>query len=612
MSSLDEKLAALSRRLKSSYQYQPNQNDPFERTDVEIDPIISKYICTECAWTTSINADALARHFTSRHASPPLKCPDCKFLFESIEELKKHRSQKHRHHCPRCQRIFATVDQCKHHEPCESQYQNALKTIEETASHTLIDKAKGRKLSASSQSILNKRGSVQFGSCPDAGCQLTFLDFNTLYAHYVGSHPASMVTQGHSKPFKCPFCSKRYQHHRFIPGHVRTHKPKTSSAPGIGEATDQVALIRQSHVAMANRESESRAEAQPQPDHISSDEEEHRITIKQEEGLEVNWSVILTDGVVYIDGGVNSGSANTEQTDQTYTQQPQRFGKAMPIGLVFQASSTDLSNFERGSAKIAPRELAAEPEVSDPMYLDGDYPESLALEDDELPSEMSHSDPSINTTQHYDESFHQNLSREIIYALQMQHFVDVSEVVDLFTHFLDKYQRLYVLEQLGSIKVDQHDSIISEELNRTVFKDLIDAWVSFKHLAIHTAPQLMRQANVAKIGLSKAVTWVLLQYCLNLENMIYRNETNIAHHFLRDPPVELNLEVTPDAPFPCLIAALAERVKTRTAHDPSTVFTNEMIFRGIEDYVKILQMVLRPLYPLAAGHDKLWTELRLQ
>ena len=307
-----------------------------------------------------------------------------------------------------------------------------------------------------------------------------------------------------------------------------------------------------------------------------------------------------------------SGSQTAEQKDQTDMQQPRPIGKAIPVGLIVQASSTNLPSLERRSLENNLCGLSAEPKVSDLMDLDDNYPERFALDDDELPSRMRNLDPSINTAQHHSQLFHQTLSHDIIYALQMQHFVDAIEVVELFTYFLDEYQRLYILEQLGSISVDQHDSTILEELNRTVFKDLIDAWVSFKRLAIHTAPQLIRQANMAKIGVGKAILWALLQYCLNLENQIYRNENNVAHQLLRYPPVNTNsILPTPDAPFSYLVAALAERVKTRTAHDPSTIFTNEMIFRGMRDYVKMLQTVFRQLYPIAAGHDELWRELRL-
>ena len=610
MSILHERLLALTRRLQSISQLSTDQDDIIELGDLDVDPTKSKYICAECAWTTSTNAGALARHTTLNHPSR-LKCPDCKSLCEDQEELEKHRSQKHGHLCSGCQRFFATVNECEHHKSCERKHHILTKSKSDTSSHTRIDQVIGGNSPGRVQSFHNRKGSVQSGCCPGPGCPLTFLDFDTLYEHYVELHPLSVVDHGQSKPFKCPFCPKRYQHDRFIPGHVRTHKPKSLSVAGIGDAEDQEALIRQSHVALANRESQSRAEAQGRANHTSSDEEgESSMPIKEEEDL----SPLLEDGAVYINEGVELEHPTAGHSDQTDLQEFQDPGETVPVGLVLNACPADLprSHFanERSSVKITPETPTTKLELSDPMDLDDDYPDRFALDDDELPSTMSYPDSSIIAVQLSNDIFHQSLSHKIIRALKMQHFVNVNEVVDIFTYFLDEHQRLYVLKQLGSINLNQHDSDISIALHGTVFKTLIDAWVDFKRLAIRFAPQLIRQANKQRIGFGMSVTWALVQYCLNLESIIYRNAINIAHHFLRDPPLD-NHVFTVHAPFPHLIAALADRVKNRTVHDPSIVFTNEMVLRGTRDYVKILQMIFRPLYPINAGHERLWRELRL-
>ena len=624
MSSSNGNLAALNRRLQSISQHSKDHQDPLLKLeDLEIDPTKPKYICAECAWTTSANAGALACHFTVKHTSR-VKCPDCKILCDNEDGLEKHRSQKHRHLCLGCQRFFPTVSECQQHEPCEREHRIATSTINGPSSRTTIGPPIGGKAAASGQSILNRRGSVQSGSCPDPGCQLTFPDFDTLYEHYVGLHPLYIVYRDHPKPFKCPFCPKRYQYDRFIPGHVRTHRPKSLNSPGASDAEDQEALIRQSQVAMANRNYKMRAEAEGSADNISNDEqteylviikeeeEEHFIPLKEEE--EEDFSLVLKEGVLYIDEGVETLSPLPEQSDQPEEQKLQHFRETTPIGLMLQASPADLPNFHstNGTPALEATERAPsiETQSSDSMDLDDDYPERFALDDDELPSRTSHLDPSIIATQMLDGSFHRSLSSEIVCALQMQHFINVSEVVDLFTYFLDEHQRIYVLEQLASINLNQHDSIILEALQSTVLKALIDAWVDFKRLAIRFAPQLIIQANNQRTGSGKSVTWALLQYCLNLENMIYRNKINIAHHFLRDPPLD-DFVMTTDTPFPRLVAALGERVKNRTVHDLAIVFTNEMILRQMSDYVRILQMIFRPLYPLAAGHEQLWRELRL-
>ena len=479
------------------------------------------------------------------------------------------------------------------------------------SSHKIIDGPVGEKIAGSGQSILNKRGSIQSGSCPDPGCQSAFLDFDTLYEHYVGLHPLCIVNLGHPKPFKCPFCSKRYQHERFIPGHVRTHKPKPLDWPGTGDAENQEALFRRSRVAVAEREPALHAEAQPPADRTSGDEaeehsantkveEEHSTPIKEEEDR----PLVFRDSMIYIDEGFESISEH----------EPQRFNEMTPIGLELQVSSADSLIFhpvdETPAVEVAVRSPGIKSELSDTMDLDDDYPESFALDDDELYSRNSTLDSKIIASQLLDESFHQVFSRGIVRALRMEHFINISEVVDLFNYFLDEHQRIFILEQVASIDLNQHDSNILEALHSTVFKSLIDAWVDFKRLALHLAPQLIIQANNQRLGSGKSVTWALLQYCLNLEKIIYGNQVNIAHHFLRNQPLD-DFAITPNAPFPRLVAALAERVKNRTVHDTSLVFTNEMILKEMLDYVQVLQMIFRPLYPLAAGHEPLWRELRL-
>ena len=610
MSSSHRSLVALTRRLQSLAQYPTDHEYPMKLEDVGINPTRPKYICAECAWTTSAHAGALARHFTLLHTSRR-KCPRCDYICKSREDLEKHRLQKHRHLCLGCQRFFPTMTEHRYHEPCGSQPRIDPSGVNGASSHTIIDGPVGEKIPGSGQSILNKRGSVQSGSCPHPGCQFTSLEFDTLYEHYVGLHPLCIVYLGHPKPFKCPFCSKRYQHDRFIPGHVRTHKPKALDWPGNGDAENQEALIQRSRVAMAGREPPLHAEPHPPADRASGgEEEEHSTPMKEEEDCHL----VFRDSMVYIDEGIEPTSPLAEHVYRLSEHEPQHFNEMAPIGLELQSLPADLPNShpvnEKPAMEVAVRSPSIKPELPDSMDLDDDYPESFALDDDELSSRNSTLDSKIITAQLLDESFHQIFSREIVRALRMEHFINISEVVDLFNYFLDEHQRIFILEQVASIDLNQHDSNILEALHSTVFKTLIDAWVDFKRLAIRLAPQLIIQANNQRIGSGKSVTWALLQYCLNLENVIYRNQVNIAHHFLRDQPLD-GFAVTPNAPFPRLVAALAERVKNRTVHDISITFTNEMILKEMLDYVRILQMIFRPLYPLAAGNEPLWRELRL-
>lgn len=598
MSSLPEKLAHLTQRLLALTRLPNDRDSSQEVENAGIDLKKPKYICTKCAWTISTNTAALARHFTLKHAFP-LKCPDCKSLCENQEGLERHQSQKHR---------YLLDDQGKHHDPFESQHRLPTTIQSEATFSTSGDPDIERKASASVQSILNRKSSVQSGSCPDPACQLTFPDFNTLYEHYVASHPSYIIYSGHPKPFKCPFCQKRYQNARFVPGHVRTHKPKSL---GTGDAEDQETLIRQSHIAMAHRKSLSHPEAQLQGDRTSGDDEVGpSVPVVQEQG----YRLIIQDDVIYLDEGVEPESPIPERSNQTNFHESRGLQEATRVGLRLQACPADSSSprprNERLSVEVASPTHILAPKLSESMDLDDDYPEKFALDEDHFASKKSTTDSNILAVQLPTDIFPQGLAREIIRALQMQHFITVSEVADLFLYFLNDYNRTYILNEIGSINPNLDNGSILATLHSTAFKALLDTWLDFKRLAIRYAPQLVREAHNQGASLSKSITWALLRYCLNLETMIYRNEVNIAHHLLRHPPLH-NFILATDAPFPHLIASLTERVKNKKDHDTAIDFTNEMVLRGTMEYVYILRIIFQPLYPIAAGHEKLWSELGL-
>ena len=631
MSSLHERLAALDRRLQVITRFATEQGASIKVEDCEIDSANSRYVCAECAWTVSTNASALAHHFTFVHTSH-LKCLDCKSFGGNQKELKKHRSQKHRHLCLSCQKFFPTKDQCEHHEPCESQRHVAANTDADAPSPTTTDQSIYGKAPANLQSILNRKSSVQSGSCPDPACRLTFLDFNTLYEHYIKSHPFFIVWHGHTKPFKCPFCQKRYQHDRFIAGHVRTHKPKSWS---IRDAEEQESLIRQSHIAMAHGRSQSHAEAQVQKDHTSSDEEgENSVPKAQEE----DYSLLFHDGVVYIDEGLEPESPISEKSSQANMQESRRILEATPIGLVLQAHPSEPYNFhptnERLSVKVALRPHTLGPNPSDPTNIEDDYPDRFALDEPELPPRIPNPSSSILSLHLSTSIFHQSLSHSILLALRMQHYVSSSEILDLFAHFLDPSQRLYIFNELANIHLDQDDRNVVASLHGTVLKPLLDAWLDFKVLGVRHAANHVLRANATtnnqgdgggggggggrKPSIAKSITMALLYYSQSLETLIHLNDdkttaiTSIAPHVLRSNFRSLP-SATANPPFPHLIAALASRVKNRVVgHDASAVeFTNEMVLRGTRDYVRMLQAVFRGLYPIGAGHEMLWRDLQL-
>lgn len=114
---------------------------------------------------------------------------------------------------------------------------------------TIMSAGSSPQLAESSQ--LAELSSTHSLPCPDPDCQLHFSNAGDLYGNYDGFHPLFIFLPGRAKQYKCSFCPKTYVSERRMRGHTNTHKPK---CPGSAESRDQLALILQSHVAMADKQ----------------------------------------------------------------------------------------------------------------------------------------------------------------------------------------------------------------------------------------------------------------------------------------------------------------------------------------------------------------------
>lgn len=173
--------------------------------------------------------------------------------------------------------------------------------------------------------------------CPDHDCPLTFSDFDGVYEHYTRRHPLCTFLPGRSKPFKCPFCSKRYKMERFVRPHVNTHRPKRR---GSAVTPDQSALILQSHVAVADQQrSEARTATGIPLGHDETTGSEAPAKSKRNHPLRD--TVFANDGVRY----------NSQPTTSHPQQQP-AWRSLEPL-----SSTPELStarNLRRGSQSDAP------------------------------------------------------------------------------------------------------------------------------------------------------------------------------------------------------------------------------------------------------------------
>lgn len=463
------------------------------------------------------------------------------------------------------------------------------------------DQAIDNKAPANPQSIQNRKSSMQSESCPDPECQLEFFDFGALYEHYIKSHPHFILRHGHTKPFKCPFCPKRYKHDRYVFGHIKRHKRKSSS---IGSAEEQQTLIQESHDNMAHRMSQSHAKAHGR---TSSDDEGENSAPKE------GYSLLSDDGVVYIDEGVEPESSTSEQSSQANMQESRGLPKATPIGLILQAHPSEPYNShprnQTSSVKVALGSQTLEPNLSDQTDIDDDddYPEPFALDESELPTRTL-SPSSGNLSLHLStEIFHQTLSHSILFVLGMHHYISTSEIADLFTHFLDSSDRHYMYHDLSATPLDQDDSTVVASLHDTDLKDLLDAWVEFKILGIRFAPNRVLHATKdpeAKNRIAKSITMALLSYMQSLEDTIQR--ANDTPHVLHSAP----LSPLPTM-FPQLVAALASRVKYRVVHDASSANATKILLNTTRDHIRILQKAFRKIYPIDEGYKEAWRALRL-
>lgn len=101
---------------------------------------------------------------------------------------------------------------CKKYYYSLEKYQYNKYTLEELA------------LSLKEDNIANNN--VFLSQCPYPGCGLVCPDLHTLFNHYDGLRPLSICQPENAKPYKCPFCPKRYVRESYVQAHQNSsHRP---------------------------------------------------------------------------------------------------------------------------------------------------------------------------------------------------------------------------------------------------------------------------------------------------------------------------------------------------------------------------------------------------
>ena len=538
-----QSLAALEQRLGRLSHSPSLVGTAIKIEDIDINLARGKYICGECAFTTS-HPSGLGSHFLSKHISESDRsfvCPHhgCESRFFTESKLKEHGQRAHqlRLHCGHsgCHYTFVDGPSLAHHEK----------------QHTQRDQ------------------SFQSRTCPDSECGQVFPDQASLFVHYHGNHPLSIFTPDKKNPYKCPFCGKTYSSERYMPGHQRRDH-STNEGPSDGSSHSQVALIRQSHESMARRAPQmtenSMIAAEP-----AAREEKHPL---EELGGQ---KITINGDRVYMHG--DDQSLRVPQSDVRIKQEHQALREAPIIGHQLPTAQDDTTALKTKG------------------YDDEDeYPESFALEEWELP--QNNGKGQIRSHDHL-----RRIIRWILILLDLDGWLEVSEVLDVWDTFLSPDQRSIILQQFQDIDVSNDDSVILSALHGSVLCEVIHAWAQFKLLALQIPAEMREDMSSAR-----GTTLAILRYCQSFEALLNEARPVVSAHciqladLLRPAPADASI-TAPDAPFIELLSALEARVKCRTVHPIWLRLTNEMVLKEMRCYIHDLKTEAKAVYSLSLRTD---------
>lgn len=467
----------------------------------------------------------------SGKSDQPFACPyeGCGRHFSSEQLCREHNRSTHRFSCrnPGCERDFTNGALLAQHED----------------EHTRRD------------------SNFQTRTCPHPGCGQIFPDQATLFAHYDGLRPLSVYSPGRKLPYKCPFCQKKYVMERYMTGHQRREHSTNGRSPS-EQYESQAALIRESHASMARKA--SRVPAENTPIIYSAAKTSTKPQVKREEG-----TLTMEKPTVYMDEIEPVSPPYHQSSGQVSYNRSEK----MAVGYVLHSDIT-----------------ADAPPYSENEDMDSgeEHPETYALDDWEMPWETA-----IGLHQKSDRFPSDALGYGIIHwvltLLDMNHWLTVSEVVELWDAFLTPAQRVIILEQLNQIDVGRDDTAVLSALHGSVLCESIHGWAQFKLLTLQVPEELRQHSSSAK-----GTTWAILKYCTELERLIKEGRLTASALdlvwpvSLREAPVD-EARVHVDAPFIELLAALEARVKCRTVHPSWTQFTNELVLKEMTRYLQDLK-----------------------
>ncbi|MCJ1277935.1 hypothetical protein MMC21_005749 [Puttea exsequens] len=520
---------ALEQRLQHLLRASNGSAVSIEPEDPQIDPSQPQYLCAECTYTT-YRLDYFQEHFWRKHVLRR-KClwHGCDNLSSTKEEHEAHVLERHGARCPKdgCNQVFKYKYQTREH------------------------------LAASHQPVLV----LNHVECPWTGCEEKFVDQATLKAHWDCIHTPYTYQAEKDKPFKCPFCHKRYVIARFVQAHANTHSNnRWAPKDGIDEFVNQQTLLR-------GARSPSTSNAQSQTPHVklettSDDESEAPDNDKE-------YTITIQNGRIYIDNELIIGSPSPTPTPHhDYQLQPSTApNEKMAIGYILQPHSTD-----------TPMPAPSPPQSPNP--------EALALSPLSPPTPSPYGPllPLLPIPPQF-----RSLILSTLHLLSFGSWIAVSEVFALFSALLESPAQSHILHQLADIRSTARSADLIDLLQKSTLADMITAYATFKLAAFRNRPR----------GVPVATTFhntllALLSQCIALETVI---DEAISRGIptptaVRRPPRDRNIISDRAVDTDTLIQALEGRARCRAAHPRWVVWSRSLLLGEGEGYLADLRGVV--------------------
>lgn len=398
---------------------------------------------------------------------------------------------------------------------------------------------------------LERVHSVRFMKCPYPRCRFRFRHHEDLYCH-LNSHYSFVFRKD---PSRCPYrrCTRRFRNQddldRHLAAHLRLASRKAMAAAGVGQFAidDDIDDLFD-------------------PNSIQYEDDSVEVT---------------NDGIILV--AEEDGDTGEDNAVEAPVGNSVPYNGKMAIGYILQSPS--------------PQQFTVSSEAND-------YPELLALDESERPSNDKTHEKSYATGNFSDPADGRGTFQCIIILLELELFVSPDELTDLWTTFLDYEQRVEALKQLGETSWLQDLPTVVRILRTSGLGALIEAWATFK-LILYP----MQEAGTPS---ASEIVWKVLMRCAKLEfvrDKGYQKAVNAGLHvpdLLYLPP--MLPDFGSDTSLAQLISALEDRVKRRKVHPEWLQFTKTMVLQETKKYLQDLKTVINAMYPSQQDAEMLRSE----